>query len=501
MQERAQELYEQFEVKMKQKADVEYSIGVLSWDKEVNMPPAGANFRSQQIATLAGLAHELFTNEEFGQLLGEVATQKEELAPKASKNIELTLKDHQRVTRFDQAFVMRRSMACSKAYDAWLKARAANDFKLFQDALTEVVEIKREEAELLGYEAHPYDALLEEFEPGYTAAMLDELFADVKAKLVDFVREIREKQAINNDFLHKFYPKQQQWDFSISILEKLGYDFQSGRQDWSPHPFTINFSPKDVRVTTRVDENDFANLLWSSIHECGHALYEQGLPSDMYGLPLGRHISLGIHESQSRLWENNVGRSLDFWKAHYLDLQQVFSEQLQNINVEQFYAGINKIETGLIRTEADELHYHFHVLIRYELEKALIEGTLEVKDLEAAWNERYKAYLDIDVPDANRGVLQDVHWSYGNIGYFPTYSLGSFYAAQFFQQASKEIPNLQQQIQQGDTSSLLRWLQENIHQQGRAYTAKELCEKLTGEPLNFNYFYEYALEKYKGLYF
>jgi len=501
MQKNAQELYEQFEVKMRQKADVEYSIGVLSWDKEVNMPPEGANFRSQQIATLAGIAHERFTNKEFGELLGEIASKKENLPPKASKNIELTLKDHKRVTCFDQAFVMRRSMACSKAYDAWLKARTANDFKLFQDALGEVIEIKREEAALLGYEAHPYDALLEEFEPGYTAAMLDELFDDVKAKLVDFVRQIREKQPIDNHFLHRFYPKQQQWDFSIFLLKELGYDFRSGRQDWSPHPFTVNFSPKDVRVTTRVDENDLANLLWSSIHECGHALYEQGLPADMYGLPLGRHISLGIHESQSRLWENNVGRSLGFWKAHYPKLQETFTEQLQGVSVEQFYAGINKIETGLIRTEADELHYHFHVLIRYELEKALMEGTLEVKDLEAAWNERYKSYLDIDVPDANQGILQDVHWSYGNIGYFPTYSLGSFYAAQFFQQAVKEIPNLQQQIQEGNTSTLLKWLKENIYEQGRSYTAKELCEKLTGEPLNFDYFYNYALEKYKGLYF
>ncbi len=492
--------YQQFTAQMKKQSDVLHSIGLLSWDKEVNMPKLGERFRNQQIATLSGIAHELFTSDTMGALLEQLDADKEILAPEAAKNVVLTKKEYDKSKKFNEAFVVRRSQICSAAYDSWIKARQANDFKVFQNALSEVITIKQEEAELLGYKASPYDALLEEFEPFYTSAMLDGLFADVRAKLVDFVAIIRQQPQVDDRFLHQYYPKQQQWDFSINVLKALGYNFESGRQDWSPHPFTINFSPEDVRVTTRVDENNFSTLLWSSIHECGHALYEQGLPSNQYGLPLGLYISLGIHESQSRLWENNVGRSLAFWKGHFPKLQSAFPTQLGDVDVFQFYKGINKIEASSIRTEADELHYHFHILIRYELEKAMLTGDLAVKDLESAWNEKYKNYLGVEVADARQGVLQDVHWSYGNIGYFPTYSLGSFYAAQFFQQAEKELPDLQHQMEQGNTEHLLSWLQENIYQQGRHYTATELCEKITGEPLNFQYFYEYAKQKFGAIY-
>lgn len=495
-----EKIYNTYTQKLKQKADVEYAIGVLSWDKEVNMPKKGAAHRMQQIATLSTLSHELFINEEFGGLLDDLKAVQTQLPEDAQRNLALTVHEYDRIQALDTAFVRRRSIACSQAYDAWLKARAENDFGLFQSALSDVVEVKKEEAERLGYEEHPYNALLEEFEPGYTAAMLDTLFEDVKAKLVDLVQEIRKHPQVEDQFLHQHFPKDKQWASSIELLKRIGYDFEAGRQDWSPHPFTINFSPKDVRVTTRVDENDLNNLLWSSLHEGGHALYEQGLPEQYYGLPMSRHISLGIHESQSRLWENNVGRSLAFWQAHFPYLQQQFPTQLKHIEVKQFYAAMNKIQPGFIRTEADELHYHFHVLIRYELEKALLEGDLQVKDLSTAWKDLYKKYLNVDVPDDNRGVLQDVHWSYGNIGYFPTYSLGSFYAAQFFQQAERELPNLTSQIAQGNTSDLLSWLQKNIYQQGRKYDANELCEKLTGEPLNFNYFYDYATQKYQKIY-
>lgn len=492
--------YQQFATKMKKQSDVLHAIGLLSWDKEVNMPKLGERFRNQQIATLSGIAHELFTSDSMGELLEQLHSEQAVLAPDAAKNVVLTKKDYDRSKKLNEAFVIRRSQVCSNAYDSWVKAREANDFKQFQSALSQVIEVKQEEAELLGYETNPYDALLEEFEPFYTSKMLDELFSDVRAKLVDFVADIRQQPQVDDHFLHQHYPTQQQWDFSIHILKTLGYNFEGGRQDWSPHPFTINFSPEDVRVTTRVDKQNLSTLLWSSIHECGHALYEQGLPTNQYGLPLGLYVSLGIHESQSRLWENNVGRSLAFWKGQYSQLQSTFPTQLGGVNVDQFYKGINKIEASFIRTEADELHYHFHILIRYELEKALLTGDLAVKDLEAAWNEKYKAYLGLDVPDAQRGVLQDIHWAYGNIGYFPTYSLGSFYAAQFFSQAEKEIPDLAAKMEQGSTAELLEWLQTNIYQQGRQYTATELCERITGEPLNFQYFYNYAKEKFGAIY-
>ena len=492
--------YASYVAHMQKLADIEYAIGVLSWDKEVNLPPKGATFRSRQVATLSGLAHETFTDDSFGETLLALEMDSTALSKEEQRNVKLTLKDYKRTKKFDTDFVIRRSKLVSNAYHAWLKARAANDFTTFQEPLAELVALKREEAEILGYEGHPYNALMDEYEPNATCKALDVLFTDVREQLVDFVKELRNRPQIEDSFLRRHYPKQEQWDFGLHILKVMGYDFEAGRQDLSPHPFTINFSPLDVRVTTRIDEQNFGSMTWSCIHEGGHALYEQGLPADAYGLPLGKYVSLGIHESQSRLWENNVGRSYDFWKARYQDVQKRFPKNLGSISLDQFYKGINKIEPSLVRVESDELHYHFHILIRYEIEKALIDGSLSTKDLKDAWNEKYKAYLGLDVPDDNSGVLQDIHWAHGSLGYFPTYSLGSFYAAQFFQQAAKDLPELKDQIQQGNTTPLLDWLRTNIHQYGRLYSAEELCTRVTGEPLNFKYFMEYARGKFSGIY-
>jgi carboxypeptidase Taq len=485
---------------MQKLADVEYSIGVLSWDKEVNLPKKGAAFRSRQVATLAGIAHNIFTDKGFGEILKALDENGKDLTAGEAKNVALTRKDYERSSKFSEEFVMRSSQITSETYHAWLKAREANDYSLYEEALGKMIEIKREMAEIIGYEGHPYDALLDEFEPGYTSAQLDTLFADVKAKLVKFAADIRSKKQVSNDFVFQHFDKDEQWELGLDLLAKMGYDFDAGRQDVSPHPFTINFSPEDVRVTTRVDENDLANMLWSCIHEGGHALYEQGLKPEEYGLPLGRAISLGIHESQSRLWENNVGRSLSYWKAHYPDLKKRFPEQLKGIGLKTFWKGINRIEPNLIRTEADELHYHFHVMIRYEIEKGLVEGSISTKGLDKVWNAKYKEYLGVDVPDANQGILQDIHWAHGSLGYFPTYSLGSFYAAQFYAQAEKDIPNLKADIEAGDTSKLLVWLREKIHVHGKMYDANELCVRVTGEELNFQYFMDYIEGKYGGIY-
>ena len=485
---------------MQKLADVEYSIGVLSWDKEVNLPKKRAAFRSRQVATLAGIAHNIFTDKAFGETLKTLDENAKDLTAGEAKNVALTRKDYERSSKFSEEFVMRSSQVTSETYHAWLKAREANDYSLYEEALGKMVEIKREAAEIIGYEGHPYDALLDEFEPGYTSAQLDTLFADVKAKLVKFAADIRSKKQVSNAFVFQHFDKDKQWELGLDLLAKMGYDFDAGRQDVSPHPFTINFSPDDVRVTTRVDENDLANMVWSCIHEGGHALYEQGLKSEEYGLPLGRAISLGIHESQSRLWENNVGRSLSYWKAHYPALKERFPEQLKEVSLEDFWKGINRIEPNLIRTEADELHYHFHVMIRYEIEKGLVEGSISTKGLDKVWNAKYKEYLGVDVPDANQGILQDIHWAHGSLGYFPTYSLGSFYAAQFYAQAEKDIPNLTAQIEDGDTSKLLAWLREKIHVHGKMYDANELCVRVTGEELNFQYFMDYIEGKYGGIY-
>lgn len=500
MQKDNKQLYGDYVRQMQKLADVEYAIGVLSWDKEVNLPPRGARFRSQQVATLSGIAHEIFTAPALGEVIEKLAKDGKDLSLSEQRNIALSWRDLQRSRKLDMDFVIRRSQLVSKAYHAWIAAREANDFELFAGPLTELIEIKREEAQKIGYEAHPYDALMEEFEPGMRVSQLDPLFVAVREQLVDFVRQVRECPQVNDDFLHQHFPQQQQWDYGIALLKKIGFSFDAGRQDISTHPFTINFSPEDVRVTTRVDENNFATMTWSCLHEAGHALYEQGLPADNYGLPLGRYVSLGIHESQSRLWENNVGRSLVFWQAQFPELQAAFPQQFKGITPKAFFQAINKIAPSLIRVESDELHYHFHILIRYELEKALIEGSLEVSDLRDAWNKKYKEYLDLEVPDDRRGVLQDIHWAHGSLGYFPTYSLGSFYAAQFFHQISREIPDLEASILRGDTSPVLEWLRKNIHVHGRFYSANDLCKKLCGETLQFEYFMDYVRKKYNLIY-
>ncbi len=491
--------YEDYKRTMRKITDVNNAMAVLGWDKEVNLPSKGAMHRTQQVSTLAGIAHELFADEKFGDVL-KFLNENNGLDDRQRRNVSLTLKDYNRNKKYSTEFVMKSSKVISEGYAAWLKAREANDFGLYREPLGKIVAIKREESEILGYKDHPYDALLDIYEPEAKTADIVTLFKDVRDKLVDFAKRIKAQPQVPHEFLGKFYAHQKQWDFGIDILKNMGYDFEAGRQDLSPHPFTTNFSPQDVRVTTRVDERDFGNMTWSCIHEGGHALYEQGLPVDEYGLPLGSSVSLGIHESQSRLWENNVGRSLPYWKAHYNKLQNAFPENLQGVPLEDFYKGINKVAPNLKRTEADELHYHFHVLIRFEIEKELLEGTLQVDDLDKYWNKKYKEYLGVDVPNDNQGILQDIHWAHGSIGYFPTYSLGSFYAVQFYNQAKSDIPGLEEQIQQGDNAQLLTWLRENIHRHGRYYSAEDLCQKVTGEKLNFDHFMKYAEEKYSFIY-
>jgi carboxypeptidase Taq len=492
-------VYDKFQAKMTKIADLNHTIAVLSWDKEVNLPKGSNRFRSQQIATLSGMVHELFTDKEMGDLLRRLVNMKS-LSAKERKNVVVVYEDYKKSTLFSKEFVMKKSMAISTAFQAWEAARSANDFGLYAQPLDELLAIVKEEAKILKHPTHPYNALLHQYEPGLTVEKLDEVFADVKKKLLPIIKKIRKGTKVNNKFLRKKYNAQDQWDFGLHILESMGYDFDHGRQDLSTHPFTISFSPEDVRVTTRVDENDLGNMTWSCIHEGGHALYEQGLNPEDYGLPTGNAISLSIHESQSRLWENNVGRSKAFWTFHYPTLQALFPKNLSKISLDDFYKGINKIKPNLIRTEADELHYHIHVMIRYEIEKEIMEEKIETKDLANVWNKKYKEYLGIKVPDDLNGILQDVHWSHGSIGYFPTYSLGSFYAAQFYTKAKNDLNSLNKNIRKGDTQPLLLWLRENIHQYGRFYEAEELCKKVTGEELKLDYFITYVKKKYSKIY-
>ncbi len=493
------EKYQLYQAKMRQLADISHAASLLNWDQEVYMPSKGAAFRAQQLSTLAGLHHRFFAEKELGDLLSELKNNTE-LSFEQQRNIQLSHKDYTDNQKYTTEFVQKMSRCVSEAFIAWQEAKQKADFSLFAPKLKKLVELKRQECNILGYEQHPYNALLNQYEPGTTVAQLDEIFHDVKTQLAPFVKTIFESPQNDESVMFQHYDKDKQWQFSLDLLQQMGYDFDAGRQDISTHPFTTSFSMQDVRVTTRVNENDLSEIIWSTIHEGGHALYEQGLLLENYGLPHGNACSLGIHESQSRLWENNVGRSLPYWKYWFPKLKSYFPEQLTSYTAEDFYKAMNIVKPSLIRTNADELTYHFHILIRYEIEKELIAGNIEVDELPHFWNIKYKEYLNIDVPSDDKGVLQDIHWSHGSFGYFPTYSIGSFYAAQFFRQAEKDIDNLPAKIENGNTSELLNWLRKNIHQYGRIFEANELCERITGEKLNFKYFMEYAQQKYKNLY-
>lgn len=491
--------YKKFKKEYKKIADITYSIAVLNWDQETYIPKNGVEKRAQQIATLSGIVHEMSTSKMIGKLLKKLRKNKN-LSKVKKKNIALAFKDYKQSKKFTTEFVMKESKAISIAFQAWIEARKQDNFDLYIPALTEIVKIQREKAEILGYKNHPYNALMNMYEPGATVQDIDELFKDVKEKLTPFTQKIFECKKPDNSFMFQHYPHQKQWDFGLDILKQIGFDFDSGRQDLSEHPFTTSFNSNDVRLTTRVDEDNFYDMFWSCIHEGGHGLYEQGLPAKQYGLPCGESISLGIHESQSRLYENNIGRSKAFWKTNYKKLQKVFPENLNKTTFDKFYKGINIVEPSFIRTDADELTYHFHIMIRYEIEKKVIEGTIEVKDLKKEWNAAYKKYLKIDVKSDKEGILQDVHWAHGGFGYFPTYSLGSFYAAQFFNKAKEDIEGLENEIEKGNMQPLLDWLRKRIHKHGKFYSAKKVCEKATGEKLNFKYFMNYVEKKYSEIY-
>ena len=330
-------------------------------------------------------------------------------------------------------------------------------------ALKKIVELEREKAVLLGYEDHPYDSLLNIYEKRLTVSKLENLFGEVRREIVPLIKQIKNQNQVDDTFLYQYFDKDKQFDFSIELLKLMGYNFQAGRQDISTHPFTINFNAQDVRVTTRVNENDLSEVIWSTIHEGGHGLYEQGLLSNQYGLPSGEYVSLGIHESQSRIWENNIGRAKYWWKFIYPKLQNVFPEQLATVSLDDFYKAINKVQPSLIRTSSDELTYHVHVMIRYEIEKELLEGRIEVEDLEDLWNQKYSDYLGVKPTKPTEGILQDVHWSHGSLGYFPTYSIGSFYASQFYTQAKKDIHNLESQLENGEVTNFLDLLRKKGH--------------------------------------
>jgi carboxypeptidase Taq len=494
-----QQLYADYKQHLQKIADIRYSAAVLQWDQETYMPSGAAAIRAQQVATLTALAHEEATSTVLGDWLQQLKEVKE-LTIQEQKNIALSLYDYEKQKKYSNAFVKKLSQVTSTAFQSWVAARKQNDFTIFEKDLDTIIQLKLQEADLLGYEQHPYDALLNDYDRGATVADNDLYFATLKEELTPLLKHIQERPPINDDFLKQNYPKQEQWDLGMELLGLMGYDLHTGRQDIAAHPFTINFGNTDVRITTRIDEQDLTNMLFSTIHEGGHALYEQGLLSENYGLPLGEYSSIVVHESQSRLWENNIGKSLPFWEFYFPKLKARFPNQLQKINVTPFYKAINKVAASFIRNEADEITYHFHVLIRYEIEKALLSKQITAKDIPAVWNEKYKHYLGLTVPNNALGCLQDVHWSHGSFGYFSTYSKGTAMAAQLYATFLIDNQSAKEKVTEKEMWKLLSWLRVNLHTFGKYYNTEELCKHISGEGLNVQYLMNYLKNKFLDIY-
>jgi len=387
------------------------------------------------------------------------------------------------------------------ARDVWAKARAESNFAMFAPHLKELLELKREVARLIGYEEEPYDALLDEYEPGAKSSDVARTFAALRGPLSAFVRQLSEsKKKPDGSILHRHFPKAAQEQFGRRLAEAIGFDFKSGRIDVSTHPFCSGTSPGDVRLTTRYQEDFFSPAIFGVLHEAGHGLYEQGLNGAHLFTPLGTAASLGIHESQSRMWENMVGRSRPFWEHFYPDCQRAFPEALTGVSLDAWVGAINNVSPSLIRVEADEVTYNLHIILRFELERAMIAGKLEVVDIPEAWNAQMKELLGITPPDDREGCLQDIHWSMAGFGYFPTYALGNLYAAQFFAAAHKAIPDLTERIRRGEFRTLLEWLRENIHRHGQRYRADELVQRVSGAPLSIEPLMAYLRGKFGPIY-
>lgn len=483
-------------------SDLNSAAALLGWDQQTYMPPGGVFARGNQIGTLSSLAHSKFISQEVGVLLEDLKPYAESLDPDSDDFclIEVSSRDYDKQKKVPSDFVAEFSRVTVVAHSAWEKARKNDDFSHFQPHLEKIVEMRRQYADFFAPYEHVYDPLLDDFEPGMKTTEVQEIFSELRPKQVELIKAIGEKPEVDDSFLHQPFEDQKQWDFGEQAITKYGYDWDRGRQDKAAHPFTTNFGVGDVRITTRVDPNFLNTALFGTLHEAGHAIYEQGISPDLERTPLGGGASLAIHESQSRMYENLLGRSYDFWVYFYPKLQEIFSTQLGNVDLDTFYKGINKVAPSLIRVEADEATYNLHVMLRLELEIALMEGKLMVADLPAAWNEHMDDYLGVVPSNDAEGVLQDVHWSSGILGYFPTYSLGNLVSNQLWEKINLDIPGLSSQIQGGDFSELLAWLHENVHRHGSKFKPQDLVTRIVGSRIAPEPYLKYLNEKFGSIY-
>jgi carboxypeptidase Taq len=506
------EKLEAFRTWMGEINDLMNAMSVLNWDARVTMPPGGSETRARQLGTLAGVVRERFSSDTTQRLLEaaelEVADLPEDAyAVREVRQAREALTTLSRVPPELSAELVRLGTV---AQPVWAEAKARKDFALFAPSLTKMVSLTQELAAAIGYEAHPYDAMLKQYEPGMTASTLATLFSELRATLLPLLERIQKSPAkAPTVIFDQVFPKEQQRAFALGIAEKFGFDPRRGRVDESHHPFEMSFTRNDVRMTTRYNEHFLPGAVFGLFHETGHALYEQNvdpaltrtvLTTDLLGMYAVGGTSFGLHESQSRLWENMVGRSQTFWQNHFAALRDTFPEQLSGVDAETFYRAVNDVKPSLIRVEADEVTYNFHIMLRTELEMALLDGSVTVAELPDAWNAKMETYLGLTPPDDSVGVLQDIHWSHGHIGTFPTYTLGNVMAAQFLEAAQVQVPGLASSLERADYAPLRSWLTDNLYTHGRAYTPAELLNRSTGRDLDAAPFVTYLKNKFEALY-
>lgn len=496
---RAEEAYNELVRRMRARTLLASCSELLGWDELTFMPSGGVAHRASQMALLAGLHHEQATDPRLGDLLAAVENSDLVGDPEAAPavNVREMRRAYDRLVRLPRDFVEEEARLISVAQQVWSGARDADDFRLFRPWLEKVIVLKRRQAEYLGYEASPYDALLEEYEPGLRTRDLVPLFDALRRELAPLAAAVSAAQRPDAaDVLRRHFPPERQRLFDREAASSLGFDFRGGRLDTSVHPFSTFIGPGDCRITTRRDNHNFGDSFFSVLHETGHALYDQGLPAEHYGTPLGEAVSLGIHESQSRLWENTVGRSRAFWQHFFPRARQAFPGVLADVDAEAFYRAVSHVAAGPNRVRADEVTYNLHILIRFELEVALMHGDLEAADVPAAWGESYRRHLGVMPRGDAEGCLQDGHWGAGLIGYFPTYTLGNVFAEQFFARAEEELGNLAGRFAHGEFGDLLAWLREKVHRHGQRYRTPQLMERVTGAALDHRPLVRRLREKY-----
>ena len=494
---------EELKGRLREVSDLGAAGAVLGWDQATYMPPGGAAARARQGATLSRLAHEKFTDPALGKLLDELQPYADGLSPDSddASLLRVARRDFEKAVKVPADFVARWSAHSSASYDAWTRARPANDFATMRPLLERSLDFSRQYAGFFAPYVHIADPLIDGPDEGMTTATVLALFAELRASLVPIVRAISAQPPADDTCLRGSFPEAAQMAFGLAVVKRVGYDFERGRLDKTHHPFCTKFAAGDVRITTRVREDDIAEALFSTLHEAGHALYEQGVDVAFEGTPLNSGASAGVHESQSRLWENVVGRSRGFWEHFYPLLRDAFPDHFAGVPLETFYRAINKVARSLIRTDADEVTYNLHVMMRFDLELALLEGRLAVKDLPEAWRARFEMDFGIAPPDDRDGCLQDVHWYAGAVGGgFQGYTIGNIQAAQFHAAALSAHPEIPAQMARGEFGTLHAWLREHLYRHGRKFTPDELVQRATGGPMSIAPYIAYLRAKYGEMY-